>query len=68
MSRFMRIPEVIEKTGAKRSTIWYWVKLQKFLKPIKLSEPHKISKTPIKSNLKTVFYDIILSYNLIKTH
>jgi prophage regulatory protein len=37
MSRFLRIKEVMNKTGIARSTIWLWVKEDKFPKPIKLS-------------------------------
>lgn len=37
MKRFIRINEVINKTGIARSTIWLWVSENKFPKPIKLS-------------------------------
>ncbi|WP_321311953.1 AlpA family phage regulatory protein [Halarcobacter sp.] len=37
MTRFIRIPDVIKKTGLAKSTIWLWVKEGKFPKPIKLS-------------------------------
>lgn len=37
MKRFIRINELIEKTGIARSTIWLWVSEDKFPKPIKLS-------------------------------
>jgi len=38
MERYMRINEVIEMLSVGRSTIWAWVKVDKFPKPIKLSE------------------------------
>lgn len=37
MSNFLRIKEVMKKTGIARSTIWLWVSEDKFPKPIKLS-------------------------------
>ncbi|MBU3015655.1 AlpA family phage regulatory protein [Poseidonibacter lekithochrous] len=37
MSNFLRITEVMKKTGIAKSTIWLWVKEDKFPKPIKLS-------------------------------
>ena len=37
MENFIRIKEVMEKTGVARSTIWLWVKEEKFPKPIKIS-------------------------------
>ncbi len=37
MSNFLRITEVMKKTGIAKSTIWLWVKEKKFPKPIKLS-------------------------------
>ncbi len=37
MSNFLRIKDVMKKTGIARSTIWLWVKEGKFPKPIKLS-------------------------------
>ena len=37
MTRFLRIPDVVKKTGLGKSTIWLWVKEGKFPKPIKLS-------------------------------
>lgn len=37
MSNFLRINEVMKKTGLAKSTIWLWVKENKFPKPIKLS-------------------------------
>ena len=37
MSKFLRITSVMEKTGLAKSTIWLWVKENKFPKPIKLS-------------------------------
>jgi len=37
MTRFIRIPDVIKKTGLAKSTIWLWVKEGRFPKPIKLS-------------------------------
>jgi prophage regulatory protein len=50
MSRYLRIPDVMLKTGLGKSTIWAWVKQGKFPKPIKLSprvtvwEESKINK------------------------
>jgi len=38
MSNFVRIKDVMQKTGIAKSTIWLWVKEDKFPKPIKLSE------------------------------
>lgn len=37
MSNFLRITEVMKKTGIAKSTIWLWVSESKFPKPIKLS-------------------------------
>ena len=37
MQRFIRINDVMNKTGLAKSTIWLWVKEEKFPKPIKLS-------------------------------
>lgn len=37
MSNFLRITEVMKKTGIGKSTIWLWVSESKFPKPIKLS-------------------------------
>lgn len=37
MSNFLRIKDVMKKTGIAKSTIWLWVKEDKFPKPIKLS-------------------------------
>ncbi|WP_320034852.1 AlpA family phage regulatory protein [Halarcobacter sp.] len=37
MSNFLRITEVMKMTGIAKSTIWLWVKEEKFPKPIKLS-------------------------------
>jgi len=37
MNNFLRIKEVMKKTGIARSTIWLWVSENKFPKPIKLS-------------------------------
>lgn len=37
MSNFLRIKEVMKKTGIARSTIWLWVSENKFPRPIKLS-------------------------------
>ncbi len=36
-SNFLRITEVMKKTGIAKSTIWLWVSEDKFLKPTKLS-------------------------------
>jgi len=35
---FIRIKDVMKKTSIPKSTIWLWVKEEKFPKPIKLSE------------------------------
>ncbi len=37
MSNFLRIVDVMKKTGIAKSTIWLWVSEGKFPKPIKLS-------------------------------
>ena len=37
MSNFLRIKDVMKKTGIAKSTIWKWVKEDRFPKPIKLS-------------------------------
>ncbi len=37
MTKFLRITQVIEKTSIARSTIWLWVKENRFPKPIKIS-------------------------------
>ena len=37
MTNFLRIKEVVKKTGIAKSTIWLWVSENKFPKPIKLS-------------------------------
>ncbi|WP_121627785.1 helix-turn-helix transcriptional regulator [Poseidonibacter antarcticus] len=37
MNNFLRIKEVMKKTGIAKSTIWLWVSENKFPKPIKLS-------------------------------
>ncbi len=34
----LRIDDVVKKTSIGKSTIWVWVKEEKFPKPIKLSE------------------------------
>ena len=34
----LRIKDVVKKTSIGKSTIWEWVKEEKFPKPIKLSE------------------------------
>lgn len=36
--KFLRITDVMEKTGLARSTIWMMCKEDRFPKPIKLSE------------------------------
>lgn len=36
--RLVRLPEVMNKTGLARSTVWLFVKNGKFPKPIKLSK------------------------------
>lgn len=35
--RLIRLPEVMAKTGIKKSTVWDFVKKEKFPKPIKIS-------------------------------
>lgn len=35
---FLRIKDVMKKTGLAKSTIWLWIKEGKIPKPIKLSE------------------------------
>ncbi len=37
MSNFLRVSGVVKKTSLGKSTIWLWVKENKFPKPIKLS-------------------------------
>ena len=37
MSNFLRISDVAKKTGLGKSTVWLWVKENRFPKPIKLS-------------------------------
>lgn len=37
MTSFLRIVDVMKKTGIAKSTIWLWVGEGKFPKPIKLS-------------------------------
>lgn len=37
MNKFLRIKDVQELTSLGRSTIWLWVKENKFPKPIKVS-------------------------------
>jgi len=37
MSNFLRITEVMKMTGIAKSTIWLWVREEKFPQPIKLS-------------------------------
>jgi prophage regulatory protein len=37
MTNFIRIQDVMKKTGIARSTIWLWVKENRFPKPVKLS-------------------------------
>ncbi|MFA9240327.1 MAG: helix-turn-helix transcriptional regulator [Candidatus Paceibacteria bacterium] len=37
MDKFLRISDVSEKTGLGKSTIWLWIKENKFPKPTKLS-------------------------------
>lgn len=50
MSNFLRITDVMKKTGIAKSTVWLWVSKGKFPKPIKLSpritvwEEDKINK------------------------
>ncbi len=35
--RLLRLPQVMEITGLARSTVWYFVKIKRLPKPIKLS-------------------------------
>ncbi|QKF67848.1 putative transcriptional regulator, AlpA family [Arcobacter venerupis] len=37
MTNFLRIVDVMKKTGIAKSTIWLWISEGKFPKPIKLS-------------------------------
>jgi len=37
VKKFMRIKEVVKVVSVSRSTIWLWVKENKFPEPIKLS-------------------------------
>ncbi len=37
MNNFIRITDVMKKTGIAKSTIWLWINEDKFPKPIKLS-------------------------------
>ena len=37
MNKYIRLQDVMRKTGIAKSTIWLWVKEDKFPKPIKLS-------------------------------
>lgn len=37
MNKFIRINQVMEKTGLAKSTIWLWVKENKLPKAIKIS-------------------------------
>lgn len=41
MYNFLRIAQVAKKTGLGKSTVWLWVKENRFPKPIKLS--HKVA-------------------------
>ena len=36
--RLIRLTEVMNKTGLARSTVWYFVKMERLPKPIKLSK------------------------------
>ena len=36
-TKLVRLPYVIDKVGAARSTIWWWIKKGEFPSPIKLS-------------------------------
>jgi len=36
--RLIRLTEVMSKTGLARSTVWYFVKMKRLPKPIKLSK------------------------------
>lgn len=38
MSSFLRINDVVKKTAIAKSTIWLWVKENKFPAPLKISE------------------------------
>jgi len=37
MPSFLRVSDVVKKTGLGKSTVWLWVKENKFPKPIKMS-------------------------------
>jgi len=37
MRNFLRVKQVSEKVGIGKSTVWLWVKQNKFPKPLKLS-------------------------------
>jgi len=37
MRSFLRVKQVSEKVGIGKSTVWLWVKQNKFPKPLKLS-------------------------------
>ncbi len=57
MNKFLRIKDVQELTSLGRSTIWLWVKENKFPKPIKVSpkitvwEEEKVLKWMIDKSL-----------------
>lgn len=36
--RLIRLPQVMDKTGLARSTVWHFVKTERLPKPIKLSK------------------------------
>jgi prophage regulatory protein len=36
--RFLRLPEVRQRVSVARSTIWHWVRLGRFPKPLKIGE------------------------------
>jgi len=55
MSNFLRIKDVMKKTGIARSTIWLWVKEDKFPKPIKLSPRITVWSEDEIDNWKTNF-------------
>ncbi|WP_228200556.1 helix-turn-helix transcriptional regulator [Arcobacter peruensis] len=44
MNNFIRITDVMKKTGIAKSTIWLWINENKFPKPIKLSPRITVGK------------------------
>jgi prophage regulatory protein len=55
MSKYLRICDVVKKTGLGKSTIWSWQKLNKFPKSIKLSNRVTVwNESEIDSWLKNI--------------